>query len=140
MRNWIMKLQSIGFSALLMGVAFLSGCGGSYSGVQALAPAEQDQLVGTASDSGQFTLYRATGFAENYDTHIDPLWTVSVSAGQKVGFRWDPSTNRWDPTGPLHLVAFAGDQVRDLGPVQHRDVKYVWAGAHADVAGYFHAK
>ena len=42
--------------------------------------------------------------------------------------------------GGFHLVAFAGNESRDLGPIQQRDIKYVWAGSHGDVAGYFSNK
>jgi hypothetical protein len=127
--------------ALLAGMTLMCGCGGgSYSGVQAVAPAPQSQLVGMAQSSGEYTLYRAVGFAENYDEHIEPVWTVSLSAGQKVGFRWETESHKWDPVGPLHLIAFAGGESRDLGTFQKRDMSYVWAGSHGDVAGYFHSR
>jgi hypothetical protein len=135
------NLQNVRFPALLLGVALLSGCGGSYSGVQAIAPAGQEHLVGSAPDSGQFTLYRATGYIENFNPQIAPVWTVSASSGQKIGFRWVTDVaHQYAPSGAFHLVAFAGNETRDLGAIEQRDIKYVWAGSHGDVAGYFSNK
>lgn len=127
--------------AMAAAAALVGGCGGSYSGVQAIAPASQDQTAGVAPSTGEYTLYRATGFSENYDTHVEPVWTLSVSQGQKLGFSWvTDETHRWDPEGAYHLVAYAGGQSRDLGAFKKRDVKFVWAGAKADVNGYFKNK
>ena len=135
------RFYGAGSLALLIGLMGLSGCGGSYSGVQAVAPSERDHLVGITPSSGDFTLYRAVGYAEQHDSHVEPVWTVPVTGGQKIGFRWiaDPN-HKWDPYGGFHLIAFAGDQARDLGAYTTRDVQYVWAGSHGDVAGYFQSK
>ncbi|HSZ56997.1 MAG TPA: hypothetical protein VK797_15125 [Tepidisphaeraceae bacterium] len=135
------KFRHLRFPTLLLGILVLGGCGGTYSGVQAIAPAGQEQLVGTAPDSGQFTLYRATGYIQGHNEEIAPVWTVSASAGQKLGFRWHTvEGHNYDINGGFHLVAFAGNESRDLGPIQQRDIKYVWAGSHGDVAGYFSNK
>ena len=124
--------------ALAMGVSLLAGCGGSYSGVQAEAPAPQSRVSGVTPDSGDFTLYRATGFEESHDPTVQPVWTVSLSQGQRVGFRWvSPRDQEWAPRGALHLMAYAGGQTRDLGSFTNRDVKYVWAGSRTDVRAYF---
>lgn len=136
-----MKSKLFGCVAIVAGMILIcGGCGGSYSGVQAVVPAPQDEMVGTAQGSGEYTLYRAIGFDESYDEHVEPIWTVSLSAGQKVGFRWETQGHRWDPVGPLHLIAFAGGESRDLGAFERRDMNYVWAGSHGDVAGYFRAR
>jgi hypothetical protein len=135
------------FPALLAAILTLAGCGGSYSGVQAIAPSVQDEMVGTAPSSGEFTLYRATGYVDGNEQQIEPIWTVSASAGQKLGFRWyTVPSERYSPeyggTGGngFHLVAYAGNESRDLGSFKQRDLKYVWAGSHGDVAGYFRNK
>ncbi len=134
-----LRIVMLGMTVGLLASA--GGCGGSYSGVQAVAPAGQEQIAGVAPSSGEYTLYRATGFAENYDTHVEPVWTLSVSQGQKLGFRWvTDETHRNDPNGAFHLVAYAGGEMRDMGAFQKRDVKFVWAGSKSDVNGYFHNK
>jgi hypothetical protein len=131
------NLSSLRIPALLIGVALLSGCASS-NGVHAVAPAGQDNIVGTAPASGEYTLYRATGYMQDYNKQIEPVWTVSASAGQKIGFRWftDPA-HRYDPHGGFHLVAFAGNESRDLGAIKERDIRYLWAGSQGDVTGYF---
>jgi len=124
--------------ALALTVGLLAGCGGSYSGVQAAAPGPQAHVVGVAPDSGEFTLYQATGYMENHDPHVEAVWTVNMSQGQRLGFHWvTDKVHEWDSRGAVHLVAFAGGQERDLGPLVDRDVKFAWGGAHADIAGYF---
>lgn len=136
MRN----LRQLRFPALLLGILALTGCGGSYSGVQAIAPAGQEHLEGSAPSSGEFTLYRATGYidGESQNQHIEPVWTVSASAGQKMGFRWHTAEgHNYDIDGGFHLIAFVGNESRDLGAIKQRDIKYLWAGSHGDVAGYF---
>lgn len=137
----MMKLRSMRTSAVLLALGLLAGCGGSYSGVQAVAPAEQPKLVGTTPDSGSYTLYKASGYIENQDPNVRPVWTVSLPAGQRIGFRWEAdSQDRYNPNGSLHLIAFAGGQTRDLGVFRSRDLQYAWAGSRGDVAGYFSGK
>lgn len=131
----LLKICSVALAAVLIG-----GCGGGPSGVEAEAPGGQDRLTGTAPDSGPYTLYRATGFLEDRNASVEPVWTVSVSQGQKIGFRWQTDEARRYAPGGFHLVAFAGGQSQDLGPIEQRDIRYVWAGAHDDVAGYFHSQ
>lgn len=132
-----MRIGRLGAPLLVVAVALLSGCGGRAAGVHAVAPGTQDQLVGIAPDAGEYTLYRAMGFAENHDPHVEPLWTVQLAQGQKMGFKWEAGEDVYDGKG-AHLIAFAGDNARDMGTLVNRDTKYVWAGAHGDVAGYFH--
>jgi hypothetical protein len=104
-------------------LAILSGCGGS-GGVHAIAPGTQDQLVGVAPSTGEYSLYRAVGFSENHDTHVEPVWSVHVDQGQKVGFRWvSDETHKYDAHGGFHLIAFAGGEARDMGPFVTRDMK-----------------
>jgi len=120
-------------------VGCLAGCSSSSreeSGVTAVAPAHQSELVGTAPQSGTYVLYRAVGTEQPV---IERIWSANVSTGQKVGFQWvTDKAHQWDPSGGFHLHAFAGGDVRDLGPFVDRDVRYVWAENNADVAGYFH--
>jgi hypothetical protein len=125
-------------SVLALSTVLVAGCGGSLSGVQAQAPAIQQDLAGTVQSSGEYTLYRGTGYIEGFDQHVEPLWTISLQQGQKVGFRWVvDEAHKYDPEGAFHLVAFAGGEVRDLGSFRKRDMKYAWAGSHADAAGFF---
>ena len=137
----MMSLRSLRIPTLALALGVMAGCGGSYSGVQAHAPAPQDDLIGQTPDSGSFTLYEATGYMEDYKPSIRPVWTVGLAAGQRIGFHWE--TDKQDPYRPygsFHLIAVAGGQSRDLGPFYKRDLQYVWAGANADVNGYFQAK
>jgi hypothetical protein len=129
------KFSSLRIPAVLIGLAILGGCA-SNSGVHAIAPAGQDHIVGTAPTSGEYTLYRATGYLDDYNKQIEPVWTVSASAGQKLGFRWD-AVQKFAPDGGFHLIAFAGNETRDLGAIKQRDLKYLWAGSQGDVTGYF---
>jgi hypothetical protein len=123
---------------LTLGALLAGGCGGSFSGVVAHAPAIQQELAGTVQSSGEYTLYRGTGYIENYDPHTEPLWTITLEAGQKIGFRWVvDEAHQYDPSGAFHLVAFAGGEARDLGSFQKRDLRYAWAGSHSNAAGAF---
>ena len=131
------------FRGLLLGVAVavLGGCGGAPSGVHAVAPGTTDQLVSVAPNSGLYTLYRATGYVEQRDQHVEPVWSVRVAQGQKLGFRWVAQNDqKWDGHGALHLVAFAGGETRDMGTFENRDMKYLWAGSNGDVTGYLQGK
>ena len=128
------------FSLARMGLALslLAGCGGSNSGVSVVAPGSKHELTGRAPDDGQFTLYRAYGFnSANHPTHVEKVWTASASRDQLMGFRWQKPENQWDPHAGMHLVAYIGSEARDLGPLTHRDEKYLWAGANADIGGYW---
>jgi len=125
-----------------LAIAILGGCGGGSTGVHAVAPGTNSQLVSVAPSSGLYTLYRATGYVDNNsDQHVEPLWSVRVAQGQKLGFRWVSQENKhWDGHGALHLVAFAGSEARDMGTFENRDMKYLWAGSNGDVTGYLHGK
>ena len=135
-----MKYGYLQIAVATLGLALLGGCGGS-GGVHAVAPGTQDQLVGVAPSTGDYSLYRATGFSENHDTHVEPVWSVHVDQGQKIGFRWAADeAHKYDAQGGYHLIAFAGGEARDMGAFVTRDMKYVWAGSNGDVTGYFHGK
>jgi len=109
-----------------------AGCGGSYSGVMARAPGIDKELASTVRSPGEYSLFRGAGFMENHDPHVEQIWTVKLDAGQKIGFRWvNDNAHTFEADRSLHLVAFAGNETRDLGTYKERDVKYVWAGAKA---------
>lgn len=134
-----MKVRSLGLGLLLVGVGLLSGCGGSYSGVQAVVPGPAKNLARSAPDNGEYTLYRASGFDEiGRPSKIERLWTISLNEGQRLGFQWvnDPA-REYMPFGGAELHAFAGQEIRDLGPYRSRDVQYLWAGAQANLGGYY---
>jgi len=134
-----MRFRWLQVPALLICTLWLAGCGGSYSGVQATAPGPVDQLVQRSPGNGQFTLYKASGFNDlGQPRKIERLWTVSLSEGQNLGFKWgnDPA-RAYTPNAGAQLEAFAGRETRDLGAFRDRDVKYLWAGAQADLGGYF---
>lgn len=135
-----MKSCSVSAIALLSLTAILSGCG--FGGtVQAVAPAHEEHLTTTAPESGSYSLYRATGLDQNVDPVVEKIWAVSVSRGQRLGFRWVvDKAQEWDPQGGFHLIAFAGGETRDLGSFVNRDMKYAWANASDDVLGYFHGR
>lgn len=123
--------------ALMTFTALLAGCGGGT--VEAVAPARQSHLNGIAPESGRYTLYKATGIDRDSEPTLERVWTVSLMNGQRIGFHWVVNkAHEWDPEGGYHLVAYAGDQSRDLGPFLERNVKYAWAGQGDDVMGYFH--
>ena len=128
----ILRVAVVGLGLLLLG-----GCAGGTGGVQAEAPASQENLVGHAPDGGQYVLYQASGF-QNGTPIVVRIWTVNVAQQAKLGFRWvnDPA-KRYASEGAFHLVAFADGQTRDLGAFTNRDVKYVWGGTGADIVGYF---
>jgi len=130
--------RSLSASVLTLSAILAAGCGGAFSGVQAEAPAIQEDLAGTVESSGEYTLFRGTGFIESYDQHVEPLWTITLQQGQKIGFRWVvDEAHRYSPEGAFHLVAFAGGEARDLGAFRKRDMKYAWAGSRSNVAGFF---
>ena len=133
----MMKIGYLRASLLAALVALISGCGGSSGGVHAIAPGTPDQLVGVAPANGEYTLYRAVNYAEGYDSHVEPVWSVQVQQGQKMGFRWAGDGLHTDGHGAFHLIAFAGGEARDLGPFKVRDMSYAWAGTSGDVSGYF---
>lgn len=134
-----MKLRFGSLSAGILAAALVCGCGGSMSGVQAVAPGPQSQLMQSASGEGEYSLYRASGFDEaGKPTRIERMWTVSVSQGQPLGFRWAADkAHQWDPDSGMHLVAVGGSQSRDLGVVNNRTTRYAWAGANGNVGMYF---
>jgi hypothetical protein len=134
-----MKFRLASIIALLTLTTLLAGCGSG--NVQAVAPAHQERLIGTAPESGQYSLYRATGLDQNAEPTLEKIWSVSASRGQRLGFQWVvDKAHQWDPQGGFHLIAFAGRESRDLGGFIERDVKYAWAGNSDDVMGYFHGK
>ena len=138
----MLKQNAMVIWVLPLAACLLVGCGGSFSGVQAVAPAGNSKLSGRAPDNGEFTLYRATGFNEmNAPDHVAKVWTVSVREGDRIGFRWvNDKATQWDPNAGLHLIAYAGGQQRDLGPVRNRDMKYLWAGSQANLGSYWSAE
>jgi hypothetical protein len=134
-----MKFRVAIAGTLMTLTTLLAGCGGG--NVQAVAPAHQEKLIGTAQESGQYSLYRATGLDQNNEPTLEKIWSVSVSRGQRLGFHWVvDKSHEWDLQGGFHLIAFAGRESRDLGGFNDRDVKYAWAGNSDDVMGYFHGK
>lgn len=123
-----------------MALGLVVGCGGSNSGVQVVAPAGQHALQNSVPDDGQYAVYRAYGFNErNFPRHVERVWLVSASRGQPMGFRWKKPENPWDPHATLQLEAYIGSQTHDVGTLQHRDEKYLWAGANANLDGYWQA-
>jgi hypothetical protein len=119
-------------------LGLLAGCGGSSSGVRVMAPAGQHALHATVPDDGQYAVYRAYGFNEsNHPSHVEQVWLVSASRGQPMGFRWKKPDNAWDPYAKLELEAYVGSQTRDVGSLRHHDEKYLWAGANANLNGYW---
>lgn len=133
-----MKHRLATAAALTLFTALLAGCGGS---VQAVAPSHQSHLNATAPESGRYVLYRATGLDQNADPTLERIWSVSLMNGQRLGFKWVVNKqHEWDAEGGFHLVAYAGNDSRDLGPFVDRDVKYAWAGQGDDVMGYFHSR
>jgi len=134
-----MKVRSLGILWMVVGIALLSGCGGSYSGVQAVVPGPVQDLAHTTPGSGEYTLYRASGFNEvGRPSKIERLWTISLSEGQRIGFKWVHDADReYQPYVGADLQAFAGPEMRDLGPYHSRDVQYLWAGSQADLGGYY---
>jgi hypothetical protein len=131
MRYW--QLPSVGIL-----LSLLAGCAGTTT-VQAVAPAHQADLEGIAPETGSYSLYRAVGLDKAGAPVIEKLWTVRVSRGEKMGFRWvTDRTREWSPEGGFRLEAYADHDSRDLGEFKARDVKYVWAAANADIPGYFH--
>lgn len=131
-------LRYLSASVLALSAVLIAGCGGSFSGMVAQAPAVPEDLSGAVRSSGEYTLFRGTGFIENYDAHVEPLWTITLQEGQKIGFRWVvDDAHKYDPSGAFHLVAFAGGEARDLGSFQNRDTRYAWGGSHSNAAAYF---
>jgi len=134
----IMNLRRFSLAGLGIAVGLLAGCGGSNSGVQVVAPGPQHELHSRVPDDGQYSVYRAYGFdSQNHPTRVEKVWTTSGSRDQPMGFRWQKPTDQWDPHAGMRLQAYIGSQTRDLGPLSHRDEQYVWAGANADINGYW---
>jgi hypothetical protein len=140
--EFMMKYGHFQAPLFAVAIALLAGCGGGPTGVHAVAPGTQDNMVSAAPSSGLYTLYRATGYvSQRADQHVEPVWSARVAQGQKLGFRWVAQGNqKYDGYGALHLVAFAGDEARDMGTFDNRDVKYLWAGSNGDVTGYLAGK
>ena len=133
-----MKYRLLTAFALTSFATLLAGCGGS---VVAVAPSHESQLTATARESGRYVLYRATGLDQNDEPTLERIWAVSLMNGQRLGFKWVVSKqHEWDPEGGFHLVAYAGNESRDLGPFIDRDVKYAWGAQGDDVMGYFHGR
>jgi hypothetical protein len=134
-----MKVRYAPAAALMTLTALLAGgCGGG--NVQAIAPGPSERLNSVAPQSGNYNLYRATGTDQGEPT-LEKIWTVSVSRGDRLGFRWQTdNAQRWAPDKGFHLIAYAGGQSRDLGPWTVRDTKYAWAATTDDVMGYFHGR
>lgn len=136
----MMNFRRLSLAGLGFALSLLAGCGGSNSGVQVVAPGGKHELNSRVPDDGQFTVYRAYGFdSANHPTHVEKVWTASGSRNQPMGFRWQKPQNQWDPHTGMHLVAYIGSQARDLGPFTYHDEKYLWAGANADIGGYWQA-
>ena len=134
-----MTVRCLGMMVLLVSVVLVGGCGGSYSGVQAVVPGPAKNLARSAPDNGEYTLYRASGFDEiGRPSKIEKLWTISLNEGQRLGFQWvnDPA-REYVPFGGADLRAFAGQETRDLGLYRSRDVQYLWAGSQANLGGYY---
>jgi hypothetical protein len=124
---------------LLVSSAFtLVGCGGG-GALTAVAPGGQNEMIRQHAVGGQYTLYRGTGFDElNRPRRIEAVWQTQVTDRDRVGFEWysDPTT-KYEPKAALHLVAVAGSQRRDLGPLNRQNEKYFWAESGQNVAGYW---
>lgn len=134
-----MRKRFLAAAAMALVLGWMGGCGGSYSGVQAVAPGPVDNLTARAAGQGDYSLYEATGFDQpGQPLTTQKIWTVSLSDGQPLGFRWvSRPAYQYAPEGGAHLEAFAGGQTHDLGVFRSRSVRYVWAGTNADVQGFF---
>ena len=114
--------------SVLAGVGLLGvGCAQHTPGVVASAPSPG--LTGRIPSTGHYTLYHVGSF----DGTGQPQGTMEVASydlqeGERVGFRWetDPS-NVSHPNAQLQLVAFAGNNTQNLGPIKTRDEKYFWS-------------
>jgi hypothetical protein len=136
----MMNLRRLCLAGVGVVLGLLAGCGGSNSGVQVVAPSGQHALQGKAPDDGQYAVYRAYGFDEsNYPRHVEQIWVVQASRGEPMGFRWRRPANEWDPNGKMTLEAYVGSQTRDVGAIRHHDEKILWAGANANLNGYWQA-
>lgn len=134
-----MKNRLLAAIALSTLTTLLTGCGGGT--VQAVAPSHQSHLTAVAPESGRYVLYRATGLDQDAEPTVERVWPVSLMKGQRLGFKWVVTKeHEWDAQGGFHLVAYAGNDSRDLGPFIDRDVKYAWGGEGDDVMGYFHGR
>lgn len=135
------NVRRISLASLLTALGFVAGCGGSSSGVQVVVPGDQVEMHSKAPDTGQFSVYRAWGFnGQTYPAHTQRLWTVSARDNEPMGFRWERPQNVWSPDASMHLIAYVGSQTRDLGTMTYRDEKVVWAGANADLGGYWQSR
>jgi len=107
--------RSLSASMLALSTVLIAGCGGSFSGVQAEAPAIQEDMASTVQSFGRIPLFRGSGYIENYDQHVEPLWTITLQSGQRIGFRWvTDEPHKYDPTGPFHLVRIPPAAKREI--------------------------
>ena len=132
-----MKIRSLPALLLALSAVALAGCGGS--GVVAVAPGGDHQLVRHNVSGGQYVLYRGTGFDEmNRPRRIEEVWRASVPDRSDLGFQWTHNKQTmYEPDAALHLVAIAGPDRRDLGPLRQQTEKYFWADANANVGAYW---
>ena len=135
-----MSFRRFSLAGFGIALSILAGCGGSNTGVRVVAPGSKHELNNTVPDDGQYTLYRAYGFnSANHPTHVERVWTVAGNRNEPMGFRWLMPDNRYEPNSAMRLQAYVGSRTRDLGPLAYRDEKYLWAGANADIGGYWQA-
>lgn len=116
--------------SLLAGIGlFGAGCAQHAGGIVASAPSSK--LVGRIPSTGRYTLYKVTRF----NVAGKPMDTIEVASydlqeGERVGFQWlvNPETVN-HPNAEAELVAFAGNNRENLGPITSRQEKYFWANA-----------
>ena len=136
------NMQRISVSLLVTTAFGLVGCSSGGGGLTALAPASQSEMMRPHVIGGRYILYRGTGFSDLYQPQkIKAVWQTQVTDRDRVGFEWysDPTT-KYEPKSALHLIAIAGSQRRDLGPLDRTNEKYFWAEAGQNVNAYWQAR
>jgi len=121
-------IRSLVVSILAGAGLFAVGCAQHVAGIVASAPSPQ--LTGRVPSTGHYILYRVNRFDPNHGAPADvtEVAAYDLQEGERIGFEWNvnhDSLNR--PSSELNLIAFAGNNRQNLGPLTSQQQKYYWA-------------
>ena len=112
-------------------IAMLSvGCGGSGQNnpIRAAVPGGGFGQSHRVHQSGTYTLYHVTHWNDSgQPVNAQKLASVSLRANDRVGFEYRLNgEQRWQPDAESDIIAYAGDQRMNLGPLRSMTEKYFW--------------